>query len=111
MDVRTMEISLEVEGPDGFGLHGASLADQISRDPVDIGKRSTRTISIRMALCCSSARCSLDSGRAAKGQGFTHVEALVTVATSSLAGLTNRMRPERGLAMAWEFGPPRLSRR
>ena len=35
-DVRTMEISLEVKGPEGFVLHGASSLTQISRDPADI---------------------------------------------------------------------------
>src|SRR4026207_2101010 len=35
-DVRKMDISLEVKGPEGFVLHGASSLTQISRDPTDI---------------------------------------------------------------------------
>src|SRR6185436_3265891 len=70
-DVRKMEISLEVKGPEGFVLHGAS---------------------------------SLSQDRAAKGQGFTHVEGdLVTVATPKLGRLTNRMR-HSGDCEPWNFG-------
>jgi len=42
--------------------------------------------------------------RAAKWQGFTHVEGdLVTIATSKLGRLTNRMRPS-GACEPWAFG-------
>jgi fumarylacetoacetate (FAA) hydrolase family protein len=42
--------------------------------------------------------------RAAKGQGFTHVEGdLVTVATPKLGRLTNRMR-HSGDCEPWQFG-------
>jgi len=59
-DVRTMEISLEVKGPEGFVLHGASSLTQISAtQSTSWRKRSTRNHHIRMALCCSSGRCSL----------------------------------------------------
>src|SRR6267378_4202455 len=72
-DVRTMEISLEVKGPDGFVLYLGTMFAPIQ-------------------------------DRAAKGQGFTHVEGdVVTVATPKLGRLTNRMRPS-GACEAWEFG-------
>ena len=49
--------------------------------------------------------------RAAKGQGFTHVEGdLVTVATSKLGRLTNRMRPS-GASRGLGVRPHRSSRR
>ncbi len=82
-DVRTMEISLEVKGPEGFVLHGAS--------------------SDGFVLFLGTMFAPIQD-RAAKGQGFTHVEGdLVTVATSKLGRLTNRMRPS-GACEAWEFG-------
>jgi len=76
-------------------------------------KRSTRTISIRMALCCSSARVSLRFRTVrAKGQGFTHVEGdLVTVATSKLGRFDQSHAPERGLRGLGSSGLTRLSRR
>src|SRR6476620_3470665 len=72
-DVRKMEISLEVKGPEGFVLFLGTMFAPIQ-------------------------------DRAAKGQGFTHVEGdLVTVATPKLGRLTNRMR-HSGDCEPWKFG-------
>ena len=59
-DVRKMEISLDVKGPEGFVLHGAVLAqpDQPRPDRHRRRRPSTRTINIPMGSCCSSAPCS-----------------------------------------------------
>ncbi len=105
-DVRTMEISLEVKGPEGFVLHGASSLTQISRDPVDIVAQTineNHQYPDGFVLFLGTMFAPIQD-RAAKGQGFTHVEGdLVTVATSKLGRLTNRMRPS-GACEAWEFG-------
>jgi fumarylacetoacetate (FAA) hydrolase family protein len=105
-DVRTMEISLEVNGPEGFVLHGASSLTQISRDPVDIVAQTineNHQYPDGFVLFLGTMFAPIQD-RAAKGQGFTHVEGdLVTVATSKLGRLTNRMRPS-GACEAWEFG-------
>jgi fumarylacetoacetate (FAA) hydrolase family protein len=105
-DVRTMEISLEVKGPEGFVLHGASSLTHISRDPVDIVAQTineNHQYPDGFVLFLGTMFAPIQD-RAAKGQGFTHVEGdLVTVATSKLGRLTNRMRPS-GACEAWEFG-------
>ena len=105
-DVRTMEISLEVKGPEGFVLHGASSLTQISRDPVDIVAQTineNHQYPDGFVLFLGTMFAPIQD-RAVKGQGFTHVEGdLVTVATSKLGRLTNRMRPS-GACEAWEFG-------
>jgi fumarylacetoacetate (FAA) hydrolase family protein len=105
-DVRTMEISLEVKGPEGFMLHGASSLIQISRDPVDIVAQTineNHQYPDGFVLFLGTMFAPIQD-RAAKGQGFTHVEGdLVTVATSKLGRLTNRMRPS-GACEPWAFG-------
>ncbi|TMJ53021.1 MAG: fumarylacetoacetate hydrolase family protein [Alphaproteobacteria bacterium] len=105
-DVRTMEISLEVKGPEGFVLHGASSLTQISRDPVDIVAQTineNHQYPDGFVLFLGTMFAPIQD-RAAKGQGFTHVEGdLVTVATSKLGRLTNRMRPS-GACEPWAFG-------
>jgi len=86
-DVRTMEISLEVKGPEGFVLHGASSLTQISRDPVDIVAQTineNHQYPDGFVLFLGTMFAPIQD-RAAKGQGFTHVEGdLVTIATSKL---------------------------
>jgi fumarylacetoacetate (FAA) hydrolase family protein len=105
-DVRTMEVSLEVKGPEGFVLHGASSLTQISRDPVDIVAQTineNHQYPDGFVLFLGTMFAPIQD-RAAKGQGFTHVEGdLVTVATSKLGRLTNRMRPS-GACEPWAFG-------
>src|SRR4030081_2972231 len=97
-DVRTTEISLEVKGPEGFVLHGASSLTQISRDPVDIVAQTineNHQYPDGFVLFLGTMFAPIQD-RAAKGQGFTHVESdLVTVATPKLGRLTNRMRHSR----------------
>jgi len=105
-DVRKMDITLEVKGPEGFVLHGASSLTQISRDPVDIVEQTineNHQYPDGFVLFLGTMFAPIQD-RAAKGQGFTHVEGdLVTVATPRLGRLTNRMRPS-GACEPWEFG-------
>ena len=104
-DVRKMDITMTVEGEDGFVLDGHS---SISRSA------ATRRIWWRrpsdehqypdgFALFLGTMFAPIKD-RAAKGQGFTHVEGdLVTVATPRLGRLTNRMR-HSGECEPWDFG-------
>jgi fumarylacetoacetate (FAA) hydrolase family protein len=105
-DVRKMEISLEVKGPEGFVLHGASSLSQISRDPADIVGQTineNHQYPDGFVLFLGTMFAPIQD-RAAKGQGFTHVEGdLVTVATPKLGRLTNRMR-HSGDCEPWKFG-------
>ena len=101
-----MEISLEVKGPEGFVLHGASSLSQISRDPADIVGQTineNHQYPDGFVLFLGTMFAPIQD-RAAKGQGFTHVEGdLVTVATPKLGRLTNRMR-HSGDCEPWNFG-------
>ncbi|MFL6808814.1 MAG: fumarylacetoacetate hydrolase family protein [Bradyrhizobium canariense] len=105
-DVRKMDISLEVKGPEGFVLHGASSLTQISRDPTDIVGQTineNHQYPDGFVLFLGTMFAPIQD-RAAKGQGFTHVEGdLVTVATPKLGRLTNRMR-HSGDCEPWKFG-------
>ena len=105
-DVRKMEISLEVKGPEGFVLHGASSLTQISRDPADIVGQTineNHQYPDGFVLFLGTMFAPIQD-RAAKGQGFTHVQGdLVTVATPKLGRLTNRMR-HSGDCEPWQFG-------
>jgi fumarylacetoacetate (FAA) hydrolase family protein len=105
-DIRAMEIKLEVKGPEGFILHGESSLRKISRDPADIVGQTineNHQYPDGFVLFLGTAFAPIQD-RAAKGQGFTHVEGdLVTVATPRLGRLTNRMRLS-GDCEPWEFG-------
>jgi fumarylacetoacetate (FAA) hydrolase family protein len=105
-DVRKMDISLEVKGPEGFVLHGASSLSQISRDPADIVGQTineNHQYPDGFVLFLGTMFAPIQD-RAAKGQGFTHVEGdIVTVATPKLGRLTNRMR-HSGDCEPWNFG-------
>jgi fumarylacetoacetate (FAA) hydrolase family protein len=105
-DVRQMEITLEVKGPEGFVLHGASSLTQISRDPADL---VAQTINQNHRypdgfVLFLGTMFAPTQDRAVPGQGFTHVNGdIVTIATPKLGRLTNRMRP-CGECEPWTFG-------
>ena len=105
-DVRQTTVTLVVEGPEGYRLEGSSSIAKISRDPEDlvgqmIGPNHRYPDGAVLFLGTMFAPI---QDRAAKGQGFTHVEGdLVTVATPKLGRLTNRMR-HSGDCEPWQFG-------
>ena len=70
-----------------------------------VAGRATIRIFLASALAwCVGTMFAPIQDRAAKGQGFTHVEGdLVTVATPRLGRLTNRMR-RSGACEPWDFG-------
>ena len=105
-DVRQMEISLEVLGPEGFVMHGASSLTQISRDPADL---VAQTINENHRypdgfVLFLGTMFAPTQDRSVPGQGFTHVAGdIVTIATPRLGRLSNRMRM-CGDCEPWTFG-------
>ncbi|MCA0870810.1 fumarylacetoacetate hydrolase family protein [Seohaeicola saemankumensis] len=111
-DVRQAEITLRVEGEDGFTLDGASSMSEISRDPADlvtqtIGRHHQYPDGFFLFLGTMFAPV---KDRDAPGQGFTHHTGdTVTISEPSLGALCNTVRlstecPE------WHFGMSALMR-
>ncbi len=111
-DVRKAELTLTVNGPDGFVLNGASSMSQISRDPADlvkqtIGRHHQYPDGLMLFLGTLFAP---TQDRDTHGGGFTHkLGDIVTIANSQLGALTNTVRlstecPE------WTFGASHLMR-
>jgi fumarylacetoacetate (FAA) hydrolase family protein len=105
-DVRRCELSMRVDGPEGFVLDGASSIAMISRDPLDlvaqaIGPNHQYPDGLMLFLGTMFAP---TKDRLAPGQGFTHVVGdIVTVATSTLGALVNRVNHTDRIA-PWTFG-------
>lgn len=110
--VRQAELTLRVEGQDGFVLDGASSMSQISRDPADLvaqmlGRHHQYPDGAMLFLGTLFAP---TQDRGVKGQGFTHHPGdRVTISEAHLGALTNTVRlstecPE------WRFGTGALMR-
>jgi len=105
-DVRACELSMRVEGPDGFALTGSSSMAMISRDPLDlvgqaIGANHQYPDGFMLFLGTMFAP---TQDRLAPGQGFTHVIGdIVTVATPRLGALVNRVNRSDRIE-PWTFG-------
>ena len=110
--VRRAELTLRVEGQDGFVLDGASSMSQISRDPADLvaqmlGRHHQYPDGAMLFLGTLFAP---TQDRDAPGQGFTHHPGdVVTISEPRLGALQNTVRlstecPE------WRFGTGALMR-
>ena len=110
--VRRAELTLRVEGQDGFVLDGASSMSQISRDPADLvaqmlGRHHQYPDGAMLFLGTLFAP---TQDRDAPGQGFTHHPGdVVTISEPRLGALANTVRlstecPE------WRFGTGALMR-
>jgi len=105
-DVRQCDVALNVSGPDGFRFTASSSMSQISRDPLELvehamGRHHQYPDGMMLFLGTMFAP-TID--RFAPGQGFTHaVGDIVTVATSKLGGLVNRVNHTDKIA-PWTFG-------
>lgn len=105
-DVRTCEVMLQINGPDGFALNGSSSMSKISRDPLDlaaqaIGKTHQYPDGLMLFLGTMFAP-TVD--RFAPGQGFTHlIGDVVTVHTPRLGALVNRVN-HANKTEPWTFG-------
>jgi fumarylacetoacetate (FAA) hydrolase family protein len=111
-DVRAAELTMTVEGADGFWLDGRSSMREISRDPADlvaqtIGRHHQYPDGLMLFLGTMFAPV---QDRDAPGQGFTHhVGDVVTIAAPGLGALANPV----GLATEapeWTFGTAALMR-
>ncbi|HXT06101.1 MAG TPA: fumarylacetoacetate hydrolase family protein [Roseiarcus sp.] len=111
-DVRAMEISLTIQGEDGFRLDGRSSMREISRDPADL---VAQLIGVHHAYPDGAAlylgtMFAPVQDRDAPGLGFTHkIGDVTTVAADKLGALVNRMRHAQDCAR-WEFGAAALMR-
>jgi fumarylacetoacetate (FAA) hydrolase family protein len=105
-DVRKMDVTLKVNGEDGFVLDGLSSISMISRDPEDlvqqtIGSNHQYPDGFVLFLGTMFAP---TKDRDAAEQGFTHKTGdIVTIASAKLGSLTNRMRMSNECEL-WTFG-------
>ena len=111
-DVRMLEISLRVEGEDGFVLEGRSSMVEISRDPADLvaqllGPHHAYPDGAALYLGTMFAP---TQDRDAPGQGFTHKSGdVVTIRADKLGALVNRIRPAHECER-WRYGAADLMR-
>lgn len=111
-DVRQCEISLKVQGPEGFVMEGSSSLGQISRDPLDLvaqamGRYHQYPDGMMLFLGTMFAP---TQDRHGPGQGFTHVVGdRVSVATPTLGALVNQVTTS-DLAPPWRYGARSLMR-
>jgi fumarylacetoacetate (FAA) hydrolase family protein len=111
-DVRRAEVTLTVEGADGFVLEGASNVARISRDPTDLvaqlmGRHHQYPDGAVLFLGTMFAPV---QDRDAPGRGFTHkIGDLVSIATPKLGRLQNVMTTS-DVAPPWRFGVSHLMR-
>jgi fumarylacetoacetate (FAA) hydrolase family protein len=110
--VRRIEVSLKVEGEDGFTLEGHSSMSAIARDPADLvaqmlGRHHQYPDGAALYLGTMFAPV---KDRGAKGQGFTHKPGdVTTISAPELGCLANRMALSTE-APPWRFGTGALMR-
>jgi fumarylacetoacetate (FAA) hydrolase family protein len=111
-DVRAMDVTLSVEGEDGFHLDGVSSIRLISRDPDDLVRQTigaTHQYPDGFVLFLGTMFAPTQD-RDGAGQGFTHKAGdLVSVASPKLGRLINRMRTSDACE-PWSFGMGALMR-
>jgi len=111
-DVRKAELTLFVEGEDGYRLTGRSSMAEISRDPLDlvaqtIGPHHQYPDGLMLFMGTLFAPV---EDRDEPGQGFTHkLGDVVTIANAELGRLTNTVRLSTDCA-PWSSGAAALMR-
>ena len=105
-DVRSMEVHLTVDGPDGFHLDGGSSISKISRDPADLVAQmigSAHQYPDGAVLFLGTMFAPV-ADRDTPGMGFTHkVGDVVSVSSAKLGRLVNRM-DHSDKCPPWSFG-------
>jgi fumarylacetoacetate (FAA) hydrolase family protein len=105
-DVRSCEVMLQIDGPDGFTLQGTSSMSRISRDPLDLAAQAIGPMhrypdGLMLFLGTMFAP---TKDRFGPGKGFTHVIGdIVTVHTPRLGALVNRVN-HADKTEPWTFG-------
>jgi len=105
-DVRQADVSLRIEGEDGFVLDGVSHMREISRDPLDLvrqacGEHHQYPDGFMLFL---GTMFSPTQDRAGQGSGFTHRQGdVVRIASPRLGALVNRVGLSHRIA-PWTFG-------
>jgi fumarylacetoacetate (FAA) hydrolase family protein len=105
-DVRRAELTMRVDGTEGFTLKGSSSMSMISRDPLNlvehaIGPNHQYPDGLVLFLGTMFAP---TQDRFGPGQGFTHqVADVVTIATPKLGALVNKVNFTDKVA-PWTFG-------
>jgi fumarylacetoacetate (FAA) hydrolase family protein len=105
-DVRQCDLSLKVQGPEGFVMQGSSALSQISRDPLDLVSQAmgpNHQYPDGMVLFLGTMFAPTQD-RHGPGQGFTHVVGdVVSVSTPLLGTLVNSVSTS-DLAPPWTYG-------
>ncbi len=111
-DARMLQISLSIQGEDGYGLEGHSSLSEISRDLLDLVSQTIGThhqYPDGVMLFTGTLFAPTDD-RGEKGQGFTHkVGDRVTISAAALGALVNTVRHSEDLR-PWTFGIRQLMR-
>ena len=111
-DVRSAELTLKIEGADGFVLDGRSSMSEISRDPLDLVAQtigSHHQYPDGLVLFMGTLFAPVED-RDVPGQGFTHkVGDVVTIAEPKLGSLRNTVRLSTECP-PWTFGAASLMR-
>ncbi len=110
-DVRQAEITLRIEGTDGYALDGASSMNQISRDPEELVRQalSEHQYPDGFVLFLGTLFAPTQD-RDVPNQGFTHkVGDTVAIATPTLGRLVNTVVTSKA-APEWRFGLTALIR-
>jgi fumarylacetoacetate (FAA) hydrolase family protein len=110
--VRKIQVTLTVDGPEGYQLKGSSNIAKISRDPADLVKQMIgphHQYPDGAVLFLGTLFAPIED-RDQPGQGFTHkIGDIVTVAAPELGALVNRMVLSTE-APPWVFGASHLMR-
>jgi len=111
-DVNTMDVSLSVEGPDGFTLTGGSNMSRISRPPLKLVEGAIgphHQYPDGFVLFCGTVFAPTQD-RDAPGSGFTHKHGdVVSVSNPKLGALINTVR-STDQCPPWRFGVSHLMR-
>ena len=111
-DVRRCDLTLTVNGPEGFVMQGSSSLSQISRDPLDLAGQAMgayHQYPDGMMLFLGTMFAPTQD-RHGPGQGFTHVVGdVVSVSTPQLGTLTNTITTS-DQAAPWVYGVRALMR-
>lgn len=111
-DLRRAELTLTVEGPEGYRLEGSSSLSKISRDFADLARQMIgphHQYPDGAVLYTGTLFAPIED-RDEPGKGFTHkVGDVVSIATPKLGALVNRIRLSTECA-PWAFGTSHLMR-